>query len=83
MIDASKGTEFDPMIHQAIERVESKDLNSGLILSEMLAGYTLKDRLLRPALVVVSKGVEESPENGGTPGFTSAENTEETGDGNK
>ena len=54
-VDASKGQEFDPRCHQAIERVESSDITPGIILSEMLKGYTLKDRLLRPALVVVSK----------------------------
>jgi molecular chaperone GrpE len=61
-VDASKGQEFDPRCHQAIERVESSDITPGIILSEMLKGYTLKDRLLRPALVVVSKeqkGVSE------------------------
>ncbi|MEW6143825.1 MAG: nucleotide exchange factor GrpE [Thermodesulfobacteriota bacterium] len=55
-VDASPGQEFDPRLHQAIERVESPDFTPGLIISEMLRGYTLKDRLLRPALVVVSKG---------------------------
>ena len=61
-VDAGKGQEFDPRCHQAIERVESGDITPGIILSEMLKGYTLKDRLLRPALVVVSKeqkGVSE------------------------
>lgn len=54
-IEASKGTEFDPMLHQAIEQVESDEIAPGLILSEMLTGYKLKDRLLRPALVIVAK----------------------------
>ncbi len=58
-IDASKGIEFDPMMHQAIEHAESSEIAPGLVLSEMQAGYTLKERLLRPALVVVSKDVEE------------------------
>lgn len=55
-VDASPGQNFDPRLHQAIERVESPDFTPGLIISEMLRGYMLKDRLLRPALVVVSKG---------------------------
>lgn len=74
-VDASTGTEFNPRIHQAIERVESNELSSGLILSQMLPGYMLKDRLLRPALVVVSKGVEETEGNGSASGFTSADNS--------
>lgn len=64
-VEAEKGTQFDPRFHQAIERVESTELSSGLILSQMLPGYILKDRLLRPAMVVVSKGVEEKEANGG------------------
>lgn len=60
-IDASKGKEFDPKLHQAIEHAESSEIAPGLVLSEMLPGYTLKDRLLRPALVVVSKDVDETP----------------------
>jgi molecular chaperone GrpE len=55
-IDASPGQTFDPRLHQAIERVESPDFTPGLIISEMLPGYLLKDRMIRPALVVVSKG---------------------------
>ncbi|MEM7009022.1 MAG: nucleotide exchange factor GrpE [Thermodesulfobacteriota bacterium] len=54
-IDASKGSEFDPMLHQAIEQAESDEIAPGLVLLEMLPGYTLKERLLRPALVVVAK----------------------------
>ena len=57
-ISASKGSEFDPMLHQAIEHAESNEIESGLVLSEMLPGYTLKERLLRPALVVVAKNKE-------------------------
>ncbi|MEQ9618704.1 MAG: nucleotide exchange factor GrpE [Deltaproteobacteria bacterium] len=63
-IDASRGTEFDPRLHQAIERVVSPDITPGMVISEMLRGYMLKDRLLRPALVAVSKG----PEGTGEPG---------------
>jgi molecular chaperone GrpE len=62
-IDASKGKEFDPMFHQAVEHAESKEIGPGLVLNEMLPGYTLKDRLLRPALVVVSKDAEKSPDD--------------------
>ncbi|MGB7292356.1 MAG: nucleotide exchange factor GrpE [Thermodesulfobacteriota bacterium] len=55
-IEVHKGDEFDPNLHQAVERVESSEIRPGLILSEMLKGYVLKDRLLRPSLVTVSKG---------------------------
>ncbi len=69
IIDASKGKEFDPMLHQAIEHAESSEIAPGLVLSEMLPGYTLKDRLLRPALVVVSKNAEEAPADKGNLSF--------------
>lgn len=59
-INVSKGNEFDPNLHQAVERVESDEVQPGFILSELLKGYTLKDRLLRPALVSVSKGESET-----------------------
>ena len=59
-VSAERGLEFDPRVHQAIERVDSTDVESGHIISEMLRGYTLKERLLRPALVSVSKGRGES-----------------------
>jgi len=62
-IDASKGKEFDPMFHQAVEHAESKEIGPGLVLTEMLPGYTLKERLLRPALVVVSKNTKENSED--------------------
>jgi molecular chaperone GrpE len=63
-VPAERGLEFDPRVHQAIERVESADVESGRIISEMLRGYTLKERLLRPALVSVSKGSGESRDTG-------------------
>ncbi len=53
-IEADKGTEFDPRYHQAFERVETQEVSPGLILSEVVKGYKLKDRLLRPAVVSVA-----------------------------
>ena len=49
------GHPFDPHIHEAIQQVESVDLPPNQVLSELVHGYTLNDRLLRPALVIVSK----------------------------
>lgn len=59
-ITVSKGDEFDPNLHQAVERAESDEVDRGCIISEFLKGYTLKDRLIRPALVSVSKGEAET-----------------------
>jgi molecular chaperone GrpE len=49
------GQPLDPNRHQAMVEVES-DLPAGTVVAEMQAGYTHKDRLLRPALVTVSRG---------------------------
>jgi molecular chaperone GrpE len=48
------GLPLDPNSHQAMVEVES-DAEPGTIVSELQAGWTLKDRLLRPALVTVAK----------------------------
>jgi len=53
---------FDPNIHQAMLEVESNE-ESGIILKEIQTGYLFKDRLLRPALVGVSKKITKSHEN--------------------
>ncbi|HEX3036158.1 MAG TPA: nucleotide exchange factor GrpE [Thermodesulfobacteriota bacterium] len=57
-INISKGDRFDPRYHQAVEHVVSNEITPGLIISEMLKGYTLKDKLLRPSVVVVARGEE-------------------------
>lgn len=56
-IESSKGTEFDPRLHQALERIETEEITPGLILDEMIRGYLFKDRLLRPASVTVSTNI--------------------------
>jgi molecular chaperone GrpE len=49
------GQPLDPNRHQAMLEVPSDDAEPGTIVQEMQAGYMIKDRLLRPALVGVSK----------------------------
>ena len=51
----AKGQKLDPNRHQAMLEVEHDEAEAGTILHEMQAGYMLKDRLLRPALVTVAK----------------------------
>ena len=46
---------FDPNFHQAMSEIEDDSKDSGTILHQIQAGYMLGDRLLRPALVSVSK----------------------------
>tara|TARA_B100001248_G_C27333170_1_gene432484 strand:- start:99 stop:689 length:591 start_codon:yes stop_codon:yes gene_type:complete len=49
------GKKFDPNFHQAMSEVEDDEKDPGTILHEIQSGYMLGDRLLRPALVSVSK----------------------------
>ncbi len=48
---------FNPELHQAMAAQESDKLEPNTVISVMQKGYTLNDRLLRPALVTVSKAV--------------------------
>tara|TARA_A100001015_G_scaffold149856_1_gene166185 strand:- start:1804 stop:2421 length:618 start_codon:yes stop_codon:yes gene_type:complete len=50
-----KEKKFDPNFHQAMSEIEDENKDQGTILHEIQAGYMLGDRLLRPALVSVSK----------------------------
>ena len=50
---------LDPNLHQAMMEIEDENKEPGVIVQEIQKGYMLKDRLLRPSLVAVSK----SPEN--------------------
>ena len=50
-----QGQPFNPDFHQAMTMVESADLAPNHVISVMQKGYTLHDRLLRPAMVVVSR----------------------------
>jgi molecular chaperone GrpE len=54
----SVGQPLDPNKHQAMMEVPSADAAPGTILIEMQAGYMIKDRLLRPAMVSVAKAPE-------------------------
>jgi molecular chaperone GrpE len=49
------GQPLDPHKHQAMMEIPSADAEPGTIVEEMQAGYMMKDRLLRPALVGVAK----------------------------
>ncbi len=49
------GQTLDPNVHQAMMEVPTADAEPGVIVQEIQPGYTIKDRLLRPALVGVAK----------------------------
>ncbi len=50
---------FDPSLHEAVGYQEGEE---GMVIEEVQKGYKLKDKVLRPALVVVGKGKEEKAE---------------------
>ena len=57
---SSVGNEFDPNLHEAISQESSDEVPNGHIITEIRKGYTLNDRLLRAANVIVSKGPEST-----------------------
>ena len=52
---AANGLPLDPNQHQAMLEVPSAEAEPGTVLQELQAGYMIKDRLLRPAMVAVAK----------------------------
>jgi molecular chaperone GrpE len=52
---ATVGERFDPAIHDAIQQVETDEHAPGTVMAEVVAGYRLGERLVRPAMVVVSR----------------------------
>ena len=62
---APKGEKFDPNLHQAIAQVPSPDVPEGHVIEVAQIGYTIGDRLLRPAMVVVSSGGGAMPSSDG------------------
>jgi len=52
----SHGRPFDPVHHEAVAHIPSDAHDAGMVIEEHRGGFRLNDRLLRPALVSVSKG---------------------------
>ena len=52
----AEGEPFDPNLHEAVAQEESATVAEGVVLRQLRKGYKLRDRLLRPSTVVVSKG---------------------------
>ncbi len=51
----AKGVAFDPNIHQAVQMIPTTEVPENHIVEELLRGYKLRDRLLRPAMVLVAQ----------------------------
>jgi molecular chaperone GrpE len=58
----SIGKKLDPNLHQAMMEIEDDQKEPGTIIQEIQKGFMMKDRLLRPALVGVSKKTEQKDE---------------------
>lgn len=53
---AAEGETFNPMLHQAVMQEEADGVPANQVLKVLQNGYTMNERLLRPAMVVVSRG---------------------------
>jgi molecular chaperone GrpE len=59
------GNQFDPTCHDAMQQEETDEHAPGTIVSEIVPGYYLGERLLRPAMVVVAKPPTQTDDQGG------------------
>jgi molecular chaperone GrpE len=66
-IATEAGTPFDPREHEAVASLPGTDHPDGSIVGELRRGYRLRDRVLRPALVVVAAGDEAAASPGPGP----------------
>jgi molecular chaperone GrpE len=53
---------FDPLVHHAMTQIERDDIDEKVVIEEFRKGYMLRDKVLRPSLVAVSKKTVESQE---------------------
>ncbi len=77
----AKGKDFDPCYHEAILQQETDEHPANTVVQEFQRGYTLHDRLLRPAMVAVAKGPRtvspgEAAESAGEKSSEQADNAE-------
>ena len=72
---------FDPNFHQAMIEIENSDLDEGVVVQEIQSGYLMHERLLRPAMVAVSKKPkkEVAPEKQVDSKFQAENNKEDVG----
>ena len=67
---------FDPNFHQAMLEVENNTKAPGTVIQEIQKGYMMKDRLLRPSLVGITKKIEKKDEKTKTDEIKSEKNEE-------
>jgi molecular chaperone GrpE len=77
-----QGQRFDPNLHQAMFETPDPTVPAGTVVQVIQAGYTIGDRVLRPALVAVSKGgPKAAPAAAANDDTTSAEASQPSSDG--
>jgi molecular chaperone GrpE len=54
----AEGQAFDPNFHQAVQMVDTNEVEDNHVIDELQRGYKLKDRLLRPAMVRVARNAK-------------------------
>lgn len=59
-VNPAPGEKFDPNVHQAMAEVPGTDQPNGTVVQVTQIGFTIEDRLLRPAMVLVAKGAPTS-----------------------
>ncbi len=69
----ANGQPFDPHQHEAVAQEETESVADGTVVAELQRGYRIRDRVLRPAMVVVARNAE-------TPAATTDASTDETTD---
>jgi molecular chaperone GrpE len=67
-----QGEKFDPNLHQAMYEVPDPSVPAGMVIQVIQPGYMIGERMLRPALVAVSKGGAKAP-TGETPLYPQSE----------
>lgn len=67
-----QGQKFDPHFHQAMYELPDPSVPPGTIVQVMQTGYTIGERVLRPALVGVAKGGQKAPSEPAAPGVDSS-----------
>mgnify|MGYP001297884567 FL=1 len=54
-----KGTNFDPKYHEALSYQSDEEVEEGYVLQTVRVGYKMRDKLLRPASVIISQGKDK------------------------
>lgn len=55
----SEGEVFDPKFHEALSYQNHEEIDEGVILQTIRSGYKIREKLLRPASVIISQGKEK------------------------